>query len=221
MASVPCRRESDPLEAGAVAFADAIESVASDRDQVRVAIPGASVANVAVRAVTLLAQREFDLERLLLTWVDERCVPVNSPESNQGAVSFWPEPGALLHLVFDDEKPAESVTRVERELKDTFEGSLDVVLLGMGPDGHVASLFPGHPELPGLVGHVHDSPKPPPDRITLTRRILETAQHTILVASGEPKREALTRLLRGDPELPATGLPGLSVITDLDLGTES
>jgi 6-phosphogluconolactonase/glucosamine-6-phosphate isomerase/deaminase len=65
--------------------------------------------------------------------------------------------------------------------------------------------------------HVPDSPKPPADRITLTRRALETAKTSLLVAIGEPKREALTRLIGGDASLPAWGLPGLVIVTDLDL----
>ena len=223
MADSPTLRagENDAKEVGAIAFADAIQEAAKDRDRVRVAIPGASIANVGVRAVAILAERGFDLERLCLTWVDERCVNVASPDSNRGAIEFTPEPGTLLPLVLDDEAPSDSVARVDHELRSTFDSALDVVLLGMGPDGHIASLFPGHPELPGLVGHVDNSPKPPPNRITLTRKILETAQTTLLVATGEPKREALMRILAGDTELPATGLPNLSIITDIPIEEEN
>ena len=88
----------------------------------------------------------------------------------------------------------------------------------MGADGHVASLFPDR-EAPraGCVAFVPDAPKPPPRRITLTRAALATARHILLVAVGEEKRAALDRLCAGDPRLPATGLPGLVVVTDLDL----
>ena len=63
--------------------------------------------------------------------------------------------------------------------------------------------------------NVPDSPKPPPDRITLTLPLLRSARHTILVATGEEKRGALVRLLAGDARLPAHDLPGLVVVTDL------
>ena len=64
-------------------------------------------------------------------------------------------------------------------------------------------------------------PKPPPERITLTRPVLATARHTVLLATGLCKRSALERLRAGDPSLPAHGLPGLTVVTELDLGPDS
>jgi 6-phosphogluconolactonase len=103
-------------------------------------------------------------------------------------------------------------------LRVEFEGALDVLLLGMGEDGHIASLFPSR-SLPdsGLVAHVSDSPKPPLDRITLTPAALATASRAVLSAFGESKREPLRRLLAGDQTLPAQALKGLVVVTDLDL----
>ena len=86
--------------------------------------------------------------------------------------------------------------------------------------GHVASLFPGRESSRnGFVAFIPDSPKPPARRITLTRAALASAAHTLLLATGEPKRSALERLCAGDPALPATGLPGLVVVTDLVLAS--
>ncbi len=207
----------DPFDTAARLVTDAVEQIAAARGRVRLAIPGGSAAAAASRAAELLRARGFDFERLLLTWVDERCVPSSSPDSNRGAVRFEPTPGVVLPLFVDGERPADAVARVARALTTTFEGALDVLLLGMGADGHVASLFVGRPPLAGLVAHIGDSPKPPADRITLTREILATARHMFLVAAGEEKRAALTRLIAGDPSLPAAGLPGLVVCTDLEL----
>jgi 6-phosphogluconolactonase len=93
------------------------------------------------------------------------------------------------------------------------------LLLGLGEDGHIASLFPSAwTRLPGKrVAFVSNSPKPPPRRITLSRRMLASAAHVVLLASGPAKRDALRRLRAGDPSLPATGLREMVVVTDLDL----
>jgi len=163
-----------------------------------------------------------------LTWVDERCVPVDHADSNRGAarklglldrqvgVSERPAPGRVLPLFESDETPSTAVERVARGLTRDFDGALDVLLLGMGEDGHVASLFPDRREpASGSVAHITDSPKPPADRITLTRSMLHTARWSVLVATGESKRPALERLLAGDARLPAQGLVGLTIVTDL------
>src|SRR5690606_11776660 len=96
----------------------------------------------------------------------------------------------------------------------------DLVIYGMGEDGHLASLFPGHPALfaKGRVAHVPDSPKPPPERMTLTFDLLRAAGRALLVVTGEAKRPALQRVLAGDPELPANILPELTIVTDLEVG---
>jgi 6-phosphogluconolactonase len=80
---------------------------------------------------------------------------------------------------------------------------LDVVLLGVGEDGHTASLFPGRPEVgaPGSAVAVHGSPKPPPDRVSLTMEVLREARRVVMLATGSGKREAVTRGQRG--EVPA------------------
>jgi len=75
----------------------------------------------------------------------------------------------------------------------------------MGPDGHTASLFPGHPALDATEAPcvaVRDAPKPPPQRVTLTLPILRRASHTLLLATGTEKRDALARVVSGDDSLP-------------------
>ena len=90
---------------------------------------------------------------------------------------------------------------------------LDIALLGVGPDGHVASVFPGHPELEieeATVVAVHDSPKPPPLRVSMTLPLIRTAAHVWFVVAGEDKAEAVGRLLAGGPleQTPACGARG-------------
>ncbi|MCP3917685.1 MAG: 6-phosphogluconolactonase [bacterium] len=214
-------RTDDPFSVAAEILADVVEEIAEERGRARLALPGGSAAEAVPLAFALLRGRGFDFGRLALTWVDERCVPKASPDSNRGAQPFEPAPGYELPLFLDGETPPDAVARVAADLDERFAGGLDVTLLGMGGDGHVASLFVGRDWPSELVAHVADSPKPPPDRITLTRAVLNTARITLVVVAGEEKRDALVRLRAKDPALPACGLPGLVVVTDLDLSENS
>jgi 6-phosphogluconolactonase len=214
------RISGDPVATATEELCGAVSRVLAERELVRLAIPGGS----ALAALPGARERLGNAwTRVALTWVDERCVPVEDPDSNRGAVRRLglledPAPACVLPLHEDEESPAQAVERVTAGLQSTFENALDVLLLGMGEDGHIASLFPsrGRP-LHGPVAHVADSPKPPSDRITLTRAILATARDAILVVTGEGKRSALENLLAGDPRLPARGLPGLVIVTDLEI----
>ncbi len=98
---------------------------------------------------------------------------------------------------------------------------LDVALLGIGEDGHTASLFPGHPEVQDESGAlclpVHGAPKPPPDRVTLSMAVLRAARTSMLLVTGAGKADALAAALKGpDPQVPASllGSPRLHVIAD-------
>ncbi|MBK9063517.1 MAG: 6-phosphogluconolactonase [Acidobacteria bacterium] len=82
-----------------------------------------------------------------------------------------------------------------------------MILLGMGPDGHTASLFPGHPaveETARLVVRVDGAPKPPPARVTFTLPLINAARHVAFLVTGADKNAALRRVLNGDPALPAS-----------------
>jgi 6-phosphogluconolactonase len=110
----------------------------------------------------------------------------------------------------DAPSPAEAAERYARELDRVPKGKggwprFDLILLGMGEDGHTASLFPGDPvleEKEASVKAVRGS-KPPPDRLTFTLPVLNGARLVLFLVQGEGKREALARVLRRDKTLPA------------------
>src|SRR5262245_7589374 len=166
-------------EALAGVFVRRFEALARDsvalRGRFTCALPGGSVADAFFPALTHAA---VDWTRVDLFWGDERAVPPSDPESNVGlARRLWLDHVALdparVHPIHGEAPDLEAAAAAyARELAATIGGRpLDLVLLGMGPEGHVCSLFPGHAVLDESVRAVvavHDSPKPPPDRITMT-----------------------------------------------------
>ena len=185
----------------------------------RLAIPGGSA--LPVMAAVLPALPHAVRQRLHLTWVDERCVPVADPASDHGEAARSGLPlkdcARVLPLWWDDAEPDEAIARVTASLTADFDDGLDVALLGLGEDGHIASLFPGHPALASTASvlHIPDSPKPPPGRMTLGPSLLRRAGLGVILATGEGKREALRRLRAADPSLPASKIERLIVFTDL------
>jgi 6-phosphogluconolactonase len=214
VADRPCvHRTVDPIGHAGALIADALSTAT------RLAIPGGYALAALGEAKRRVSPAVF--RRTLVTWVDERCVPFDHAGSNRGLAhreGFLDRDQPQLALYEDGEEPADAAARVEREIDAKLGGAIDVALLGMGDDGHIASLFPGRWHHSGRASFVLDSPKPPPRRITLTRPFLATARTSVLVAAGEKKRAALERLARGDDTLPAAGLPNLQLVTDLDLG---
>jgi 6-phosphogluconolactonase len=214
----PWIEASNPVDAATERLMESLEVVIEARGEARLAISGGSVARVVGDLRRAMGAK---WECVALTWVDERCAPLDHADSNRGAayrdgqLDRSDPCGFELGLFLDGETPDQAVTRVDSSLLDRFDGALDVNLLGMGEDGHVASLFPGKGwEGPRRAIHISDSPKPPLNRISMTRSMLATARLHLLLAMGEGKRDSLRRLRFEDPALPATGLAGLEVVTD-------
>jgi 6-phosphogluconolactonase len=153
--------------------------------------------------------------RTHLFWGDERYVPRNDTSSNcrmavETLISRVPIPGANVHSVPVERSPAEAAAAAyESHLRDFFakdeSGPLfDVTLLGMGEDGHTASLFPGSPALEETKRWVVAVSAPigiePRERITMTLPILNRSSHVFFLVSGEGKRKAARSILKGAAE---------------------
>jgi 6-phosphogluconolactonase len=181
------------------------------------------------RTYELLAQTPDALAGTEIWFADERCVPPDDPESNYRlARETLLEPAhiaaAQTHRMHGELGPQEGASRYAQELAARLEGAeavLDVVILGIGPDGHVASLFPGASTLDAdeheLCLPVEGAPKPPPERITLSLALLRSARGCTLLATGASKADAVSAML-GEPSrhVPASLLrrERLTVIVD-------
>lgn len=156
------------------------------------------------RAYQLLAQRHRVDGAAPLPWAqihlwfgDERCVPPDHPDSNYGvarAALVVPAgvPAANVHRMAGEAPDRDAAARAyERELPPV----LDLLLLGMGPDGHTASLFPGAPALGEPTRRVVAvvGSKPPPHRLTITPRVIAAARQVLVLAAGADKAAAVAR----------------------------
>lgn len=179
-------------------FVETANAAIAERGRFTCALTGGS----AVKMYALLAKAPLDWSKIDFFFSDERLVPLESPDSNYKACREA-MPQARLHPVRTLLSPEAAAQDYARLMPTHF----DLVHLGMGPDGHVASLFPGHK----LLGERHlkvaaivDSPKPPLERVTFTLPTLAAAREVWFLISGEAKKPA-ANAARNDPhsQLPA------------------
>ncbi len=209
---MPRVRVFDDAEAVACYAADtlaaAIADARSDGRRLHIALAGGTTPK---RAYELLAGVEGGWSHVHFWLGDERCVPADDPESNarmvrESLLATLRAEAPVLHAVASPEVPEDAAWRYGLQiLQHMPEAIFDIVLLGMGPDGHTCSLFAGHPVLDvsvAPVAPVRDSPKPPPERVTLTLPVLRRARLTLLLATGAEKRDALAAALAGDRSIP-------------------
>ncbi len=155
---------------------------------------------------------------------DERCVPADDAERNsRQAREAWldhvPIPRGQIHVIPAELGAAPAAVAYAELLRDV--GEFDLVLLGLGEDGHTASLFPGHDwnSAGADTLAVLDAPKPPVQRVSLSAARLSRAREVLFLVTGESKREAVARWRAGE-DLPAAAIRpanGVDVLVDADL----
>lgn len=215
--STPQRRlvqHASPMDEALALILEALRGVQTPR----IALSGGSAASLVQPLRVALGER---WSQVRLTWADERAVPFEDEASNRGALY---RSGALdeahpprqeLALFSTGEDLESAAHRSSRIFGEDF-GGLDVAILGMGGDAHIASHFPGHQaEGLGEVQMVRQSPKPPSERLTLSLPVLALAGLNVIYACGEGKRSALEATLAASETAPAAELERLVIVTDL------
>lgn len=172
-----------------------------------------------------LAGQQQDWARWHIWFGDERCLPAADPQRNSHmASSVWLDhvdiPVGNIHVIPAERGASAAATAYAEQLRG--RGKFDLVLLGLGQDGHTASLFPGHASgiEPGSADAlaVFDAPKPPPERVTLSARRLSHARYVLFLINGADKREALAAWQQGE-KIPAAAIQpdaGVDLLIDAD-----
>ncbi|MET0525379.1 MAG: 6-phosphogluconolactonase [Nocardioides sp.] len=186
----------------------------------QIALTGGGIAEAVHRELARLSPGSgVDWARVVVWWGDERFVARDSADRNaKGArEAFLDSVGATqVHEMPSTDDAADvdaAATAYSTTVREHGADEFDVVMLGLGPDGHVASLFPGHPALDdaGIAVGVTGSPKPPPERVSLTFAALNRARSVWFLVSGEQKATAVAAALAPDGDLhdiPARGVTG-------------
>ncbi|HEX4563325.1 MAG TPA: 6-phosphogluconolactonase [Solirubrobacteraceae bacterium] len=208
-----------------------LASALRERGVAHLALSGGST---PARAYALLAREVEHWEGVEVWFADERCVPPDDDESNYKLArqTLFAEATGLtderIHRIEGELGPLRAARRYGRALRarvapaaGSLLPALDVIVLGIGPDGHVASLFPGAATLRASARSpclgVRNSPKPPPERVTLSLPVLRAARRCVMLATGSSKADAVTRMLgRPTRHVPASLLlrERLSVFVD-------
>lgn len=201
------------VAAAAERLAAVITELIAERGRATIALTGGSV---GIELLAGLVHRPIDWERVVVTWSDERFVAADSPDRNarqarEALLDRVPIPAMNVRELpaAGDGTLDEAADRATAMLEGL--GAVDVTLLGMGPDAHVASLFPGLPGVretgAGVIG-VRDSPKPPPERLSFTLGAINASDRVWLVVAGADKAGAV-RLARSGA--PADAAPAAAV----------
>jgi 6-phosphogluconolactonase len=193
-----------------VEIARALQSAREQRDIAHLALSGGSTPK---RTYELLARALEDWDGVEIWFADERCVGPEDEESNDRlAAETLLRPAeiapARVHRMEGELGPEDGACRYADAMRAGIPSGgedapalpvLDLIVLGIGPDGHVASLFPGAPTLEASEQAIclgaHDSPKPPPERITLSLAVLRAARRCLLLATGASKADAIAAAL--------------------------
>lgn len=219
MKSVEVRKAINAFDVANQATTEIVEtltSVLKAKDVAHIALTGGTVGILTLEVLSTNTDfNQVDFSKVHFWWGDERFVGSDSKDRNakqarEALLSLIAVPESNIHEFLSTDTGLDvdqARTRFEQDILQAFGGktpSMDLTILGMGPDGHVASLFPGESHDESVVLAIHDSPKPPADRLSLSMEVINNSEKIVFVVSGVDKAEAVEAVHK-DPEckLPA------------------
>jgi 6-phosphogluconolactonase len=221
--------------AAAAAWLDEIENSNRAGKPHHVALSGGRITQKFFASAIEQAQaRKISFDRVHFFWADERCVPPTDAESNfkiANDLFFVPMKisAEQIHRILGEHLPESAAELAETEIRrvvplnENGQPVLDLIFLGLGEDGHTASLFPGEPETliqsTAIYRSIKNSPKPPPNRVTLGYPTICSAKKIWMLASGEGKRTALRESLAPSGKTPFARI--LQIRGDIKIFTDA
>lgn len=205
-------------EAATTAILASAQQAIAQTGRFKIVLAGGSTPNLIYQ---LLSQAQADWANWWIFWGDERCLPVDDRERNSlTAMQAWLEkvaiPVAQIFPMSAEKGAAQGAADYQTIIAKYLP--FDLVLLGMGEDGHTASLFPGHQhQVTELVHAVYNSPKPPADRVSLSAAVLSNAEQVWFLISGAGKQQAF-KLWQQGADLPVAQIKpknGIKIYADL------
>ncbi|HEY9052234.1 MAG TPA: 6-phosphogluconolactonase [Gammaproteobacteria bacterium] len=205
----------DTAKAAADYLAELITKILQKQKLCHIALPGGST---PAKCFAWLTKKNLDWKNIHWYLGDERCYPVGHVERNDTMIRehLW----LPIHCPENNMHPMQTELGAEEAAKKYCKliesiGVLDIALLGMGEDGHTASLFPENPalKLTQAAIPVHNSPKPPPDRVSLSINSLQAARYRIVLATGTGKQWAIQQI-KNEVNLPINSIGELEWFVD-------
>lgn len=200
----------------------AAESAIAERGRFKLVLAGGTTPEKVYR---LLAKSKSDWRNWWIYHGDERCLPADHPDRNsvmaaKAFLDLVPIPQNQRFDIPAELGPQQGALTYQRSVADALP--FDLVILGMGEDGHTASLFPGHAHDPNELTHaVFNSPKPPPERVSVSAKALSNAGQILILVTGANKKDAVKQWC-SDADLPILSISNdnITVMIDSDAASD-
>lgn len=189
--------EKDVYKKATDVIVKSLKKVLSEKDNAIIALPGGR--NI-FPIIELLKKEKIPWENIHVFMVDERLVPITDDNSNFKLIQGLDEvmPKENLHpFVLDEKKKDFGLSVYENEIKK-YGGAYDIVVVSAGEDGHIAAMYPNHHSLEDTSNYymlMHDSPKPPKDRMSTTANMLMKSKIGLILFVGDAKKDAYRKFL--------------------------
>lgn len=217
---------SNPIELVEAASSQAMELISLKllaKGICHIALTGGALGEQFATALVARINESVDLSGLNIWFSDERFVVASSPLRNsRPVVDGLQNPSVNVHDVQSGENGLTVQEAAAAYLAELSDVEMDICVLGLGPDGHVASLFPDQWDqtATGKAIAIIDSPKPPAERVSFSMSFINSSAQVWLLAAGEAKAVAVTQVLEGDDAIPAAHVAGIE-LTRLIVDTQA